>query len=98
MGKAEIKRKYQEALDGLAQNKRTVFGYDRPVLIEGGAYSGIWLESGPLEGLVYGRLHPEVARANHDIFFRMQRDDGGRTASGAGVRGMRPVGSMAGSA
>ncbi len=76
MNTAKIKRKYQEALDGLAKNTRPVFGYDRPVLIEGGEYSGIWLECGPLEGLVYGRLHPEVARANHDIFFHMQREDG----------------------
>lgn len=73
---ASVKRRYDEALEKLAENTKHVFGYDRPVLIEGGTYRGIWLECGPLEGLVYGRHMPEVARANHDIFFQLQRDDG----------------------
>jgi hypothetical protein len=64
-----IRAKYQAALAGLAQNTCSVCGYDRPVLIEGGAYAGIWLECGPLEGLSYGEYAPEIAYANHDIFF-----------------------------
>ncbi|MFH1024459.1 MAG: alpha-L-rhamnosidase [Planctomycetota bacterium] len=74
-----VKQKYDEALKGLASNTTTVFGYDKPVLIEGGAYRGVWLECGPLEGLVYGRhvRHAlEIAKANHEIFFRLQRGDG----------------------
>lgn len=71
-----IKRKYDEALDGLAKNTTPVFGYGKPVLIEGGCYPGIWLECGPLEGLVYGRHRPEVAKANHEVFFHHQREDG----------------------
>ena len=71
-----IQAKYHEALTGLAQNTKSVFGYEHPVLIEGGVYDGIWLECGPLEGLVYGRYAPEVAKANHLVFFHHQRADG----------------------
>jgi len=72
-----VKQKYDAALAGLAGNTKKVFGYDLPVLIEGGNYAGIWLECGPLEGLVYGRHGArEVARANHEVFFHLQREDG----------------------
>lgn len=73
---AQVQAKYQQALDGLAGNTRTVLGFSDPVLIEGGVYPGIWLECGPLEGLVYGRYRPEIALANHDVFFHHQREDG----------------------
>lgn len=71
-----MESKYRAALEGLAGNTRRVFRFDESVLIEGGRYAGIWLECGPLEGLVYGRVRPEVAKANHRIFFRLQREDG----------------------
>ncbi|MDF3128849.1 alpha-L-rhamnosidase [Kiritimatiellaeota bacterium B1221] len=71
-----IKAKYNEALEGLAENTKTLFGYEQPVLNEGGRYKGVWLECGPLEGLVYGKYRPAVARANHEIFFHHQREDG----------------------
>jgi hypothetical protein len=71
-----IKKKYENALTGLLNNTKRVYGYEQPVLIEGGNYPGIWLECGPLEGLVYGRFSPSVARANHDVFFYHQREDG----------------------
>ena len=53
-----------------------VLGYDKPVLIEGGGYPGVWLECAPLEGLVYGRFHPQIALNNHEVFFHHQREDG----------------------
>jgi hypothetical protein len=71
-----VEKKYQQALDGLAANTRHLLDFPQPVLIEGGAYPGIWLECGPLEGAVYGRFFPEVAVANHEIFFHYQREDG----------------------
>ncbi len=71
-----VKQKYDAALAGLAGNTKKVFGYDLPVLIEGGSYPGIWLECGPLEGLVYGKYVPEIAKANHEVFFHHQREDG----------------------
>ena len=71
-----VKRKFDAALAGLVANTRPVFGYDLPILSEGGWYSGIWLECGPLEGLVYGKHNPAVAKANHEVFFHHQRADG----------------------
>ncbi len=68
--------KWQSALTGLSANVVSVHGYDRPVLIEGGAYPGIWLECGPLEGSIYGMVDPDVAVDNHRIFFRQQHADG----------------------
>lgn len=71
-----VKKKYEDALSSLAKNTRSVYGYEHPVLIEGGNYAGIWLESGPLEGLIYGKFVPSVAKANHEVFFHHQREDG----------------------
>ena len=71
-----LRAKYADALAQLANNVRPVHGYSRPVLTEGGDYQGIWLECGPLEGLAYGAHVPEVAIANHDVFFHLQREDG----------------------
>ena len=71
-----VQGKYDQALRGLSANVRKVFGYDQPVLIEGGIYPGVWLECAPHEGLVYARYEPLVARANHEVFFHHQREDG----------------------
>lgn len=71
-----VRQKYQQALRGLETNTCLVLGYDNPVLIEGGGYGGVWLECAPLEGLVYGRVAPDIARHNHDVFFHHQREDG----------------------
>lgn len=71
-----VKKKYRDALSGLTQNTRRVFDYEQPVLIEGGNYPGIWLECGPLEGLIYGKFVPSIAKANHEVFFHHQREDG----------------------
>ena len=76
MNKQAIQDKYDAALAGLAANTAKMVGYDPLVLTEGGQYRGIWLECGPLEGRVYARIEPQVAMANHDIFFHYQRDDG----------------------
>ena len=63
-------------------------GYDRPVLLEGAVYPGIWQECAPQEGLVYGSLTRyvppvdggaaplEIARNNHMAFFSLQKPDG----------------------
>jgi hypothetical protein len=76
MDEKRIREKYNQAREGLAANVTGVFGYDTPVLIEGAEYRGIWLECGPHEGLVYGRFDPDTAKANHEIFFHHQREDG----------------------
>lgn len=71
-----IKKRYDEALAGLAANCKMVKGYAHPVLFEGGCYQGIWLECAPLESIVYGKHAPQVAEATHDAFFSNQREDG----------------------
>src|SRR5690349_2907012 len=71
-----LQSKYDAALRELAANVRPVHRYSTPVLIEGATYIGIWLECGPTEGLVYAPISNEVARANHDAFFTLQREDG----------------------
>jgi len=74
--------KYQAAVEGLRANIINPFpvdgeNNDMPILIEGGGYNGVWLECGPLEGLVYGLLYEmDVALANHSIFFKYQHEDG----------------------
>lgn len=72
----EVDDLYQQAKTELAGNTRLVYGFDRPVLIEGGVYPGIWLECGPLEAAVVGRYDPEVAVNSHKVFFHHQREDG----------------------
>jgi hypothetical protein len=78
---------WDAALAVLAGNVQTLPSYDRPVLVEGSTYAGVWQECGPLEGLVYGSLSKyvaplpgttplQVARANHMAFFALQSDEG----------------------
>jgi hypothetical protein len=67
---------YDRALAVLAGNVQVMPRYDRPVLIEGSAYQGIWQECGPHEALVYAPFRPDVARYSHLAFFALQRPDG----------------------
>jgi len=67
---------YNHALDLLAANVQKMYGFDKPVLIEGSVYRGVWLECGPQEGLVYSLIRPDVARNNHLLFFELQKEDG----------------------
>ncbi len=67
---------YDHCLEVLAGNCRVLPRYDRPVLIEGSVYQGIWMECGPLEALVYRKFRPDVARDSHLTFFRLQHEDG----------------------
>lgn len=67
---------YDAALAVLAGNVQTLRLYDKPVLIEGSVYQGIWMECGPHESLVYRKFRPDVARNSHMAFFALQREDG----------------------
>jgi hypothetical protein len=81
-------RTWDAALAVLADNVKVVPKFDKPVLVEGSVYPGIWQECAPQEGLVYGKFDryvtPEtsvtsplaVARNNHIAFFALQREDG----------------------
>ncbi|HVU15186.1 MAG TPA: hypothetical protein VHD90_28125 [Phototrophicaceae bacterium] len=67
---------FQDALDRLRLNVRTIAPYAAPVLIEGAEYQGAWLECAPLEGLIYAPVDAQIALNNHRIFFDHQREDG----------------------
>jgi hypothetical protein len=67
---------YDHALAVLAANVQVLPRYDKPVLMEGANYAGIWLECGPHEALVYRKFRPDAARNSHHIFFALQRPDG----------------------
>ncbi|MFA9477920.1 trehalase family glycosidase [Phycisphaerales bacterium AB-hyl4] len=69
-------RTFDAALAELKANVRRVPDGDEPVLIEGGPYTGIWLESGPIDARAYAPIDPERYLAAHRIFFNQQRDDG----------------------
>jgi Mannosylglycerate hydrolase MGH1-like glycoside hydrolase domain len=76
LGNARLQSAYDAALSGLAGNVQHVDSFPDPLLFEGATYGGAWLECAPLEGLVYAAISPEVARANHEIYFQLQRADG----------------------
>ncbi len=67
---------YDTALTVLDGNVQLMPRYSKPVLIEGAAYQGIWLECGPHEASVYRRFRPDVARQSHLSLFELQRADG----------------------
>ena len=48
----------------------------RRVLIEGGGYHKVWLETQPMGGAMYGKRDLEVAYENQKIFMDHQREDG----------------------
>ena len=48
----------------------------RRVLIEGGGYHKVWLETQPMGGAMYGKRDLEVAYENQKIFMDYQREDG----------------------
>lgn len=71
-----LRATYEAALHCLKGNVVNVFQFPSPVLTEGAVYHGVWLECAPQEGLVYSEYDPAVGRANHDVFFQTQREDG----------------------
>lgn len=75
-GNARWQAAYDKALAILAGNVQVMPYVNRPVLIEGSVYRGIWQECGPHEALVYRKWRPDVARDSHLTFFELQRADG----------------------
>jgi hypothetical protein len=82
------KNTWDAALAVLVGNVKVVPHYNKPVLLEGSVYPGIWQECAPQEGLVYSQFESfvppaegvvsplAVARNNHMAFFALQREDG----------------------
>ena len=70
----EIRRVYEAAEEKCRRNLRR-FGEDT-VLVEGGGYEKIWLETQPMGGEMYALRSLEAALNNCTLFMRHQREDG----------------------
>lgn len=71
---AALQRLYDAALMKCRANL-TLFGPDR-VLVEGGGYEKIWLETQPMGGEMFALYDMEAALNNQLLFLRHQRADG----------------------
>lgn len=49
---------------------------DYKVLVEGGGYQNVWLETQPMGGYMYAKRDPEAGKNNIKIFMDHQRNDG----------------------
>ncbi len=83
MIKAEVQFKINDAkLQALydkaeATEKQNIADFaGRPVLVEGGGYPDIWLETQPMGGEMYAKRNPDVAINNQLLFLEYQREDG----------------------
>ena len=71
---AALQRLFDEAVDKCRGNLNR-FGVDL-VLVEGGGYEKIWLETQPMGGEMYAPFNMEAALNNQLLFMRHQRADG----------------------
>ena len=69
-----LQRVYEEAEKRCLNNLKDFAG--RPVLVEGGGYSKIWLETQPMGGEMYALRNLEAAMNNTLLFMEHQRADG----------------------
>ena len=69
-----LQRLYDEAERKCRQNLKR-FG-DRTVLVEGGGYEKIWLETQPMGGEMYALRNLDAAKNNCQLFMENQRADG----------------------
>ena len=65
---------YDEATKKAKWNIRDFGKYK--VLVEGGGYNNVWLETQPMGGYMYAKRNLEIAKNNQLIFIDHQREDG----------------------
>ena len=70
----KLQRVYDAAEEKCRRNLKDFGG--RTVLVEGGGYEKIWLETQPMGGEMYALRHPEAALNNSLLFMEHQREDG----------------------
>ena len=73
-GEEAIQSLYDAAEAGCRRNLQSFAG--RPVLVEGGGYEKIWLETQPMGGEMYALRHPEAGLNNTLFFLECCRADG----------------------
>lgn len=71
---AELQKLYDTITLRCERNLQHFAG--RPVLVEGGGYEKIWLETQPMGGEMYAGYNMEAALNNHLFFMETQRADG----------------------
>ncbi len=71
---AALQKLYDTACEQCLGNL-TLFGNDQ-VLVEGGGYEKIWLETQPMGGEMYAKRNMTAALNNHLLFMKTQRGDG----------------------
>lgn len=71
---AQIQKVYDAAEEKAAGNVQNFCG--RKVLVEGGGYHKIWLETQPMGGEMYAKRNLETALNNQLMFMEYQRQDG----------------------
>ena len=71
---AELQRLFDTAERKCLNNLNTFAG--DTVLVEGGGYEKIWLETQPMGGEMYAKRNMTAAMNNHLLFMRHQREDG----------------------
>ena len=69
-----LQKLYDAAEQGCLENIRSFAGRD--VLVEGGGYEKIWLETQPMGGAMYAKRNLEVALNSQLFFMENQRKDG----------------------
>ena len=69
-----LQKLYDSAEEKCRLNIKSFAG--RNVLIEGGGYNKVWIETQPMGGAMYGKRNLEVALNNQKIFMDNQRSDG----------------------
>ena len=69
-----VQKLFDSAEEKCIGNIRDFAGYK--VLIEGGGYGKVWIETQPMGGAMYGKRNLEIAFNNQKIFMDNQREDG----------------------
>jgi hypothetical protein len=69
-----LQKVYDLAEERCLEHVADFHGYK--VLIEGGGYSNVWLETQPMGGVMYAKRDVAVAKNNVEIFIDFQRGDG----------------------
>lgn len=70
----KLQQLYDTAVAKCRNNLNTFAGHQ--VLVEGGGYEKIWLETQPMGGEMYAKHNMTAALNNHLLFMRHQREDG----------------------
>ena len=70
--------KWQRVFDAAERTEKNniVLWHGKRVLVEGGVYQGLWLETQPMGGDMYSDRCPETAWNNQNMFIDLIRDDG----------------------